>query len=151
MADRSTPPALRRSEMRDGVKFIIMFTGKKFPAYRIVDAVGLCRRAVGRYLGETIETDVAPVVRERGVADLDARFARLEGLVPLEIGLIVPIRGAVAEQAIRSQFLLNLGREFRPRRIAGEVRSEEHTSELQSLMRSSYAVFCLKKQDQQQQ
>src|SRR3546814_6563583 len=29
--------------------------------------------------------------------------------------------------------------------IPGETRSEEHTSELQSLMRSSYAVFCLKK------
>src|SRR3546814_4973443 len=28
---------------------------------------------------------------------------------------------------------------------AGDGRSEEHTSELQSLMRSSYAVFCLKK------
>src|SRR3546814_4719669 len=28
---------------------------------------------------------------------------------------------------------------------AGMVRSEEHTSELQSLMRISYAVFCLKK------
>src|SRR3546814_4429972 len=28
---------------------------------------------------------------------------------------------------------------------AGAVRSEEHTSELQSLMRISYAVFCLKK------
>src|SRR3546814_3147950 len=27
-----------------------------------------------------------------------------------------------------------------------EIRSEEHTSELQSLMRISYAVFCLKKQ-----
>src|SRR3546814_10041014 len=27
----------------------------------------------------------------------------------------------------------------------GEARSEEHTSELQSLMRTSYAVFCLKK------
>src|SRR3546814_11293775 len=27
----------------------------------------------------------------------------------------------------------------------GSVRSEEHTSELQSLMRISYAVFCLKK------
>src|SRR3546814_3548536 len=27
-------------------------------------------------------------------------------------------------------------------------RSEEHTSELQSLMRSSYAVFCLKKKTQ---
>src|SRR3546814_1846642 len=30
-------------------------------------------------------------------------------------------------------------------RIAGLCRSEEHTSELQSLMRISYAVFCLKK------
>src|SRR3546814_8146819 len=29
--------------------------------------------------------------------------------------------------------------------IAVDVRSEEHTSELQSLMRISYAVFCLKK------
>src|SRR3546814_4242104 len=28
---------------------------------------------------------------------------------------------------------------------AGGARSEEHTSELQSLMRISYAVFCLKK------
>src|SRR3546814_1240553 len=27
------------------------------------------------------------------------------------------------------------------------LRSEEHTSELQSLMRTSYAVFCLKKQN----
>src|SRR3546814_7096779 len=30
------------------------------------------------------------------------------------------------------------------RRIRFDPRSEEHTSELQSLMRSSYAVFCLK-------
>src|SRR3546814_6565219 len=29
------------------------------------------------------------------------------------------------------------------------LRSEEHTSELQSLMRSSYAVFCLKKKHKQ--
>src|SRR3546814_7881403 len=31
------------------------------------------------------------------------------------------------------------------RRIGAARRSEEHTSELQSLMRISYAVFCLKK------
>src|SRR3546814_3217652 len=30
---------------------------------------------------------------------------------------------------------------------AADDRSEEHTSELQSLMRISYAVFCLKKQN----
>src|SRR3546814_1304312 len=29
--------------------------------------------------------------------------------------------------------------------VPSHVRSEEHTSELQSLMRNSYAVFCLKK------
>src|SRR3546814_9470974 len=35
------------------------------------------------------------------------------------------------------------------RRVGGEaLRSEEHTSELQSLMRISYAVFCLKKKRQ---
>src|SRR3546814_4875643 len=35
--------------------------------------------------------------------------------------------------------------------VAGEYhrRSEEHTSELQSLMRISYAVFCLKKNNKQ--
>src|SRR3546814_5506823 len=34
----------------------------------------------------------------------------------------------------------------RPRQMVAIVgRSEEHTSELQSLMRNSYAVFCLKK------
>src|SRR3546814_10549240 len=33
----------------------------------------------------------------------------------------------------------------RDRRSAHRSRSEEHTSELQSLMRISYAVFCLKK------
>src|SRR3546814_5505298 len=32
-----------------------------------------------------------------------------------------------------------------PQRLRRDARSEEHTSELQSLMRISYAVFCLKK------
>src|SRR3546814_8349798 len=36
--------------------------------------------------------------------------------------------------------------QFRPQRVTpAPRRSEEHTSELQSLMRISYAVFCLKK------
>src|SRR3546814_9396471 len=34
---------------------------------------------------------------------------------------------------------------FMKGRLFGSLRSEEHTSELQSLMRISYAVFCLKK------
>src|SRR3546814_8112736 len=34
--------------------------------------------------------------------------------------------------------------------LRGRLRSEEHTSELQSLMRISYAVFCLKKKKRKQ-
>src|SRR3546814_1953365 len=37
-----------------------------------------------------------------------------------------------------------LARKYRALRAAVALRSEEHTSELQSLMRNSYAVFCLK-------
>src|SRR3546814_1909164 len=37
--------------------------------------------------------------------------------------------------------------EFRAQGSAEAGRSEEHTSELQSLMRISYAVFCFKKQE----
>src|SRR3546814_1185297 len=36
---------------------------------------------------------------------------------------------------------------FEETRVGGGLRSEEHTSELQSLMRISYAVFCLKKKN----
>src|SRR3546814_8401035 len=35
--------------------------------------------------------------------------------------------------------------------VAVSLRSEEHTSELQSLMRISYAVFCLKKKNTNEQ
>src|SRR3546814_6091630 len=45
---------------------------------------------------------------------------------------------------------------LRPRRCgtasrSRRIRSEEHTSELQSLMRISYAVFCLKKKNERTQ
>src|SRR3546814_8929343 len=45
-----------------------------------------------------------------------------------------------------------IGRQGQPHRLwdrrrGGRLRSEEHTSELQSLMRISYAVFCLKKKN----
>src|SRR3546814_8626717 len=40
-----------------------------------------------------------------------------------------------------------LGHPGQPRGRRSAARSEEHTSELQSLMRISYAVFCLKKKN----
>src|SRR3546814_2029528 len=38
-------------------------------------------------------------------------------------------------------------KEEHAKRVRAKARSEEHTSELQSLMRISYAVFCLKKKN----
>src|SRR3546814_7678078 len=48
--------------------------------------------------------------------------------------------------------VFNFGRAFRTHNmglpsLVRQLRSEEHTSELQSLMRISYAVFCLKKKN----
>src|SRR3546814_5544069 len=51
-----------------------------------------------------------------------------------------PAPGSVSPKQPTSSPLASLGRYFRRR-------SEEHTSELQSLMRISYAVFCLKKKN----
>src|SRR3546814_4962014 len=52
--------------------------------------------------------------------------------------VVTGIRGSLRE-AIEAKRDLSV--------IADVVRSEEHTSELQSLMRISYAVFCLKKKN----
>src|SRR3546814_7159551 len=54
-------------------------------------------------------------------------------------GSLVPVPGGVLVRDAEGTIVGAVG-----------VRSEEHTSELQSLMRSSYAVFCLKKKRHQQ-
>src|SRR3546814_4362235 len=51
---------------------------------------------------------------------------------------------ALATQAV-SVLSINIATVIGPTPPGTGVRSEEHTSELQSLMRISYAVFCLKK------
>src|SRR3546814_5354802 len=51
----------------------------------------------------------------------------------------------IVAQALQKTVGHGVAKAFGHRRSAGIARSEEHTSELQSLMRISYAVFCLKK------
>src|SRR3546814_1539418 len=64
--------------------------------------------------------------------------------VDMEIALAVVGQPGYAAARHRDQYLLP--RELDDRKLrSGAERSEEHTSELQSLMRISYAVFCLKK------
>src|SRR3546814_9257538 len=50
-----------------------------------------------------------------------------------------------ANKAMIAHHGLELARAAETTNAALKFRSEEHTSELQSLMRNSYAVFCLKK------
>src|SRR3546814_2062946 len=62
---------------------------------------------------------------------------RSTGWILVAVGLIVMIWGAYGFKT--REKIIDLGP------IEATKRSEEHTSELQSLMRISYAVFCLKK------
>src|SRR3546814_1080529 len=58
-----------------------------------------------------------------------------------------PLPGRVGdfENCVVVHFLFLLVCSDAPDGVSSDRRSEEHTSELQSLMRISYAVFCLKK------
>src|SRR3546814_2669474 len=60
---------------------------------------------------------------------------------PLRTGYARPAQSAAAGGASPEES----PEETIDRLARGSLRSEEHTSELQSLMRISYAVFCLKK------
>src|SRR3546814_1744906 len=53
-------------------------------------------------------------------------------------------RRGLGRELMKAKLAITLGKTYR------QERSEEHTSELQSLMRISYAVFCLKKKKQSQ-
>src|SRR3546814_3654454 len=59
------------------------------------------------------------------------------------LAVYVPMRGEV-EAGFRSSDGHQANNPAAVARVILELRSEEHTSELQSLMRISYAVFCLK-------
>src|SRR3546814_5952854 len=78
-----------------------------------------------------------------GALGREFEFRGLGGVVGLD-----PAREAGALDRFRAEIIERFDAEF-PRAIVEHeqvpFRSEEHTSELQSLMRISYAVFCLKK------
>src|SRR3546814_8519723 len=62
--------------------------------------------------------------------------------MPVDIDKASAIIAAIHDMGIPDFFVKS------QRSIHARLRSEEHTSELQSLMRISYAVFCLKKKKQ---
>src|SRR3546814_10798447 len=88
-----------------------------------------------------------------GRSDLARAVERLAGVPVLVLGDIMLDRfvyGTVERISPEAPIpVLRIAEETAMLGGAGN-RSEEHTSELQSLMRISYAVFCLKKKKRQQ-
>src|SRR3546814_1898618 len=73
------------------------------------------------------------------------RSTRTDTLFPYTTLFRSPRMGIGADEAGREAGLAVCRGPARPVELRLDCRSEEHTSELQSLMRISYAVFCLKK------
>src|SRR3546814_3109557 len=109
---------------------------------------------------QRIAVDAARLMRESGIDDADSARHRAAH----RLGVHDPRDMPAAEEvlaALRSEQQLFAGdahaRHLRHLREAAcdamgffSRRSEEHTSELQSLMRNSYAVFCLKQKNTRQ-
>src|SRR3546814_8417698 len=102
---------------------------------------GLARdRSVQRGIHEGSPHRLAGIERS-GAVRLDRRLVMSDTFLDA-----LQYYGAGAATLAALVVSLNLGR-----RWTGWARSKEHTSELQSLMRISYAVFCLKKKTQKHQ
>src|SRR3546814_5555586 len=97
-------------------------------------------------------------VLNRAKADGDAAPAPAPAIEPVDVSRKAPPSGRQGTKLIGGHFPPEVSTQLRiiaaeegttVQSLLGEalddLRSEEHTSELQSLMRISYAVFCLKK------
>src|SRR3546814_8686637 len=136
-----------------GRKSITIGDGAALPLILPTGAHGLRQRIAAEFENRCLNANV--------VAEIDS-LALLMNCVYDDIGATIKPMGAVMQEGARGRkwrcltisdarlrrrnFLYSLPTE-RLSAAAAVVakRSEEHTSELQSLMRISYAVFCLKK------
>src|SRR3546814_5036755 len=84
-----------------------------------------------------VRRDLRPTARAVEISDPALAFQPALGARPSA----QPRRGAAQKTRRKGRGDVHLDHLY----VGHEHRSEEHTSELQSLMRISYAVFCLKK------
>src|SRR3546814_4179812 len=119
-------------------------------AIKLYDAAGFeGMRKAGRLAAEILDALVPHVVPGVTTGELDDIVRRMTldgGGVPATLGY----RGYTHSCCISLNNVICHGIPGDQKLKEGDIlnRSEEHTSELQSLMRISYAVFCLKKKKQ---
>src|SRR3546814_4685098 len=98
--------------------------------------IGLCRISLGARRARQCEFARAAIIRGRRL--------RLGLAAHIAVEAVPGRAGEDRCRRLREHRLALVALDF-PACRAAICRSEEHTSELQSLMRISYAVFCLKK------
>src|SRR3546814_9718748 len=109
------------------------------PISKWIEATGICADALARVVGE-VTAHFLPGRRRIIAANQRSQL----GSTCRDLIL------ALSESGQCPLGIIQPGNEIVPLGLESSIpcavwRSEEHTSELQSLMRSSYAVFCLKK------
>src|SRR3546814_5491318 len=115
---------------RDSVSFFFS-SRRRHTRCALVTGVQTCALPIfGMGSGMSIQTLwTGPFLRDAGGLD-QAHAAQIQFLLAVALTAGFMLTGMIADR------LQRFG-----------VRSEEHTSELQSLMRNSYAVFCLEKKN----
>src|SRR3546814_2296218 len=104
------------------------------------DTPGFIIGKVEDKLGQNI-SDTAQIILEQCIIPDDAVMGEPNMALPATMGLLSDGRISAAAQSVGiARAAFETARDY-------VKRSEEHTSELQSLMRISYAVFCLKKKN----
>src|SRR3546814_4876470 len=96
-------------------------------------------RSAGESVGVAQQLGLAADLLHQVVGEL---LGQIHGLALGQIDEYIPNVAGLVGEVDPGQ---HVGRVLRRRQRRRLLRSEEHTSELQSLMRISYAVFCLKK------
>src|SRR3546814_8294214 len=96
----------------------------------------VCSSDLGTLYGANSLGGLVRIVSRRPQLDEFSGLATAEGTSVDGGGQGYAFRGALNVPIVRDQLA---------------IRSEEHTSELQSLMRNSYAVFCLQKKNKPRQ
>src|SRR3546814_7896805 len=133
--------------LRDGY---LELSQSEFDQGDYIDSDKYAERSMAAARGETVQPEAISARDLPGnmVGTLSSARARLMAVLADGAAQSDPIQAAEAQVAFDC-WMEQQEENFQPDDIAAcrdrFERSEEHTSELQSLMRSSYAVFCLKK------
>src|SRR3546814_7071360 len=109
--------------------------------------VKLSSELEAKYQNEKNQKEIASLNAAREINTLKLQKRRNERNYLMGVALLVLLLGVLVWSRYRIKARTNKKLRELDQAKSRFFRSEEHTSELQSLMRSSYAVFCLKKKN----